>query len=148
MARFTHPGIASYGSSADGTWVVQGGAQVLDPIFDGDPLFSGEWTLIDGICHFRIDVDMDNILSFGSGPYYMELPFAAKNNYLFSDGCLHDISTVDQYAILGHVNAGSTTMLLYSIASNGRHIEFEDNVPVKLATEDNFHIAGTFEIQH
>jgi hypothetical protein len=36
---------------------------------------------------------------------------------------------------------------LLSTASNGKQVPFEHNVPVTLSTADNFHIAGTYEIQ-
>ena len=67
-----------------------------------------------------------------------------------SDGCLHDASTGNQYAILGHVVEGSDIMHLFSIASNGQHTPFSDsdNQPIKLQTVDSFHIAGTFEIDN
>lgn len=146
MARFTSPITLRTGSTADGTWEIDGGALGSLPVFDGDPLFSGEYTAIDGTCSFSIDVDFDNIINFGTGQYYLRLPFRSKTNLLLSDGCLHDDSANDQYAILGHINAGSSLMTLYSIASNGRHVPFEHNVPVTLNVADNFHIAGTFQI--
>jgi hypothetical protein len=89
---------------------------------------------------------MDNITGFGTGQYYMTLPFESKFNYLFSDGCLHDISTNDQYAVLGHATAGSNVITLLSTASNGRQVPFTNSAPVNLSTADNFHIAGTFII--
>jgi hypothetical protein len=98
------------------------------------------------IVHFAIDVDMDNITNFGTGQYYIGLPLAAKRNYIFRDGCIHDISTNRQYSISGHVLAGSTQLYLFSTASNGQDVPFEHNVPFTLATADNFHIAGTYEI--
>jgi hypothetical protein len=146
MARFTHPAISSYGSSATGTWTVEGGTDGTQPTFTGDPLFDGAWTLINGLCHFSINVDMDNITGFGTGQYYVKLPFAAKNNYLLSDGCLHDDSTGDEYAILGHVVAGSDILTLLSTASNGRQVPFTNSTPVNLNVADNFHIAGLYEI--
>lgn len=121
-----------------------GGTQ---PTFNGAPLFTGTYNKIGNIVHFAIDVDMDNITSFGTGQYYMDLPFKARRNYLFSDGCLHDISTGDEYAILAHIVAGTNRITLLSTASNGRQVPFEHNVPVTLSTADNFHIAGTYEIQ-
>lgn len=146
MARFTSPISLRTGSTADGTWTIEGGTLGTQPTFSSDPLFSGEYTALDGLCRFSIDVDMDNITSFGTGQYFVKLPFASKTNLLLSDGCLHDISANDQYAILGHVNAGSDVLELYSVASNGRHVPFEHNVPVTLDVADNFHIAGTFQI--
>lgn len=115
--------------------------------FNGTPLVTGSYNRIGNIVHFAIDVDMDNITNFGTGQYYIDLPFPARRNYLLSDGCLHDISTGDEYAILGHILAGSNRLTLLSTASNGRQVPFEHNVPVTLNVADNFHIAGTYEIQ-
>lgn len=129
------------------SFTVEGGALGTQPTFSGAPLFTGSYTKMGGIVHFAIDVDMDNITSFGTGQYYLKLPFVAARNYQFSDGCLHDISTGDQYAILGHVLAGTDQLTLLSIASNGRQVAFQHNVPVTLSTADNFHIAGTYQIQ-
>ena len=147
MARFSHPAISGKGSTDIGNWTIEGGTiGGTQPTFNGDPLFTGEWTRINGFCHFGIDVDFDNITSFGTGQYYLKLPFPSLNNYLLSDGCLHDTSGGDQYAIMGHVAAGSDILELFSIASNGRHVPFEHNVPVTLHVEDNFHIAGAYEV--
>ena len=146
MARFTHPSINTSGSSDSGTWIIEGGTLGTQPTFNGDPLFSGRWTLVGDICHFAVSVDMDNITSFGTGQYYIRLPFKAKNNYLLSNGCLHDDSTGDEYAILGHVRAGEDQMTLLSTISNGKQAAFTNSVPVGLNTADSFHIAGTYEI--
>lgn len=123
-----------------------GGTTGTQPTFSGPPMFSGTYTKIGSLVNFAIDVDMDNITSFGTGQYYMDLPFVSKRNYLFSDGCLHDISTGDEYAILAHISAGSNRIFLLSTASNGRQVAFEHNVPVNLSTADNFHIGGTYQI--
>lgn len=117
------------------------------PTFTGTPLFTGTYNKIGNIVHFAFDVDMDNITSFGSGQYYISLPFPAARNYIFRDGCLHDFSTGNQYSISGHVLKDSTQLQLLSTASNGQDVHFTHNVPVTLATTDNFHIAGTYEIQ-
>jgi hypothetical protein len=47
---------------------------------------------------------------------------------------------------MGHVVAGASQLRLFSVASNGRHVAFTASVPVNLATTDNFHLAGTYEI--
>lgn len=129
-------------------FVPEGGTLgATQPAFTGAPLFTGTYTKIGNIVHFAIDVDMDNITNFGDGQYYMDLPFTAKRNYLFSDGCLHDFSTGDEYAILAHIVANTNRITLLSTASNGRQVPFTSSVPVNLATADNFHIAGTYEIK-
>jgi len=151
MARFTHPSIWQSGSSDEGTWTIEGGTlSDPQPTFSSDPLFTGHYTVIGNLCHFAIDVDMDNILTFGEGQYFMRLPFAANHNIILSDGCLHAASSGNQYAILGHVVEGSDIMELYSISSNGQHVPFSDsdNSPIKLNPADNFHIAGSFEMDH
>ena len=148
MARFTDPVTVYSGDSDSGTWIIEGGTLETQPTFNGDPLFSGHYRVVGGTCHFGIDVDMDNITSFGTGQYYMKLPFPSHHNIILSDGCLHDISSGSQYAILGHVLAGSDVMTLLSIASNGQHVPFTDKVPVTLSTADNFHISGNYEIVH
>lgn len=145
MARFTDAISFYSGSSENGTWIVEGGTLGTQPTFNGDPLFSGSWVRMVNLVNFTIDVDMDNITSFGTGQYYVRLPFVSKFNYLLSDGCLHDDSTGNEYAILGHVNAGSDTMTLLTTTSNGQQNPFEDNTPIKLSIDDNFHIAGSYQ---
>jgi hypothetical protein len=128
-------------------FAVEGGTLGTQPTFTGAPLFSGTYTKWGNMAHFAIDVDMDNITSFGTGQYYIRLPFPTERNYHFSDGCLHDISTGDQYSVMGHIVAGSDELRLFSVASNGRQVPFTSSVPVNLAVADNFHLAGTYEIQ-
>ena len=126
---------------------VEGGTTVTQPTFTGAPDFEGSYVRTGVLCHFRIDVDFDNILTFGTGQYYLTLPFPSKHNYQLSDGCLHDISTGREYPISGHVAANSDQLFLQSIDSQGNsafNIDFTYNQPVTLATADNFHIAGTY----
>jgi hypothetical protein len=146
MARFTQPAISLSGSSESGTWTIEGGTLETQPTFNGAPMFSGRWTLIGNICHFSVDVQMDNITSFGTGQYYIRLPFKSKSNYLLSDGCLHDDSTGNEYAVLGHVRVGENQLTLLSTVSNGKQQHFTSSVPVNLNIADSFHIAGTYEI--
>lgn len=127
-----------------------GGTTGTQPTFSSDPLFTGSYTRWGNMCHFAFDVDMDNITSFGTGQYYITLPFPSKRNYQFSDGCLHDISAGIDYPISGHVLAGQTQLFLKSIDAQGNtayNVPFTSTVPTTLATDDNFHIAGTYEIQ-
>jgi len=133
--------------ASDTIYVPLGGTDGTQPTFTGDPLIAGSYTIFGNLCHFQIDVDFDNITSFGSGQYYLTLPFAADHAFLVRDGCLHDISGSDQYAISGHVDAGSNLLKLYSTASNGRDVPFTYNVPVTLDVADNFHIAGVYHVQ-
>lgn len=127
---------------------VTGGASGTQPTFTGDPLFSGTYVkMSSNLVHFQIQVDMDNITSFGSGQYYVDLPFPAKHAYQVSDGCLHDISTGREYPITGHVASGESRLYLQSIDASGNtayNIDFTAAAPVTLDTADNFHVAGTY----
>lgn len=125
-------------------FTVSGGTLGTQPTFDGAPLFSGSYIKNGSLVHFQIQVDMDNITSFGSGQYYVDLPFPAKYGYQVREGCLHDVSTDRQYAIGGHVFAGESTLKLFFTDSNGQDQEFDYNSPVTLNVADNFHVSGTY----
>jgi hypothetical protein len=121
-----------------------GGTQ---PAWSGPSPISGSYLLLGNIVNFNIDLDFDTITNFGTGQYFLTLPFPATHNQLFSDGCLHDISTSRQYRIAGHVVAGSDRLDLWYTASNGRDEPFTSTAPVQLSTADNYHISGSYEIE-
>lgn len=122
------------------------GAGAVQPTFSGTPLISSDYIIIGRVCHFDISVDFSNITSFGTGQYYLTLPFNSHGEYLLSDGCLHDASTGDEYATMAHLSPGSNIMSLLSTLSNGKQAPFNNSVPVNLAIQDRFHMAGTYVI--
>ena len=126
---------------------VNGGTTGTQPTFDGDPLFTGSYVKHGPLVHFRIDVDFDNITNFGTGQYYLDIPFPAKHNYEFTAGCLHDISATRDYPMTGHIYAGESRMLLKSLDASGNSafaVPFTATAPVTLNTADNFHISGDY----
>ena len=142
--------VPAYVAPVEVEFEVEGGTKGTQPTFTGAPLFTGSYIKEASLVHFRIDVDFDNILTFGTGQYYLNLPFTSKHNYQFGDGCLHDVSTGRNYPIMGHVVSGSNEMLLESMDSQGNsvfNVDFTFNSPVTLATADNFHISGQFIIE-
>ena len=130
--------------TAEIPFTVNGGTLGDQPTFTGDPLFTGSYVKAGPIVHFQIQVDMDNITNFGTGQYYVDLPFDAKYGYQFKEGCLHDISASKQYALGGHVVAGTSRLFLTYTSSNGQDEFFTSNNPVGLNAADNFHISGTY----
>ena len=129
------------------SYTVLGGTTGTQPTFTGSPLFYGEYVKVGNIINFDIQVDFDNITSFGTGQYYVTLPFNAKKATTFRGGCLHDDSNGRQYAISGHVAAGSDQLMLFSTDKAGNSvidITFEHNNPITLTTAENFHIAGSY----
>lgn len=140
-------GVTEYNPPIDYTFTVAGGTTDTQPTFSGDPMFYGRYMKIGREVHFQIDVDFDNITSFGSGQYYLDLPFTAKFNYQFAAGCLHDISASRDYPIFGHVTEGESRMYLKSIDSQGNqafNVPFTATTPITLTTADNFHLSGTY----
>jgi hypothetical protein len=144
MARFTHPSISAFGSSDTGTWTINGGSTGTQPTFNGAPLFTGHYSVMDNLVHFEIQVDFDNITNFGTGQYFVDLPFPSHASYQMRNGCIHDFSTGRQYSIGGHVFEGESRLYLNFTDTNGRDSEFTHNTPFALAVEDNFHISGTY----
>jgi hypothetical protein len=141
--------IATIGDISNATpdetsFTVNGGSLGTMPTFTGAPLFSGSYVKTGPLVHFQIQVDMDNITNFGTGQYYVDLPFDAKYAYQFKDGCIHDISTSKQYNIGGHVAAGTNRVFLNFINSAGQDEAFDHNSPFTLNVADNFHISGTY----
>jgi hypothetical protein len=158
MARFTITGNGEPGpqgpAGADATlgvetsFVVNGGTTGAQPTFNGAPLFSGSYVKNESLVYFQIQVDFDNIISFGTGTYFVDLPLPSKHEIVLRDGCVHDVAgTVKNYHISGQVAAGSDRMFLYSSVKDGNSVEdvpFTHNSIFTLSVEDNFHIAGTY----
>jgi hypothetical protein len=126
-----------------------GGTAGTQPTWTGTPI-TGSFNRFGNMVHFNIQVDFDTITSFGTGQYYLTLPFPARVAYQFRDGCLHDVSASRSYSISGHVNAGSDILQLFTTDSQGNRIfdfPFSQGEPVTLTTADSYHIAGTYEIE-
>ena len=120
-----------------------GGTQ---PTFNGTPLITGSYTKIGNFLWFQIDVYFSNIADFGTGQYYLTLPFASQHQQTMRQGCLEDASTGRKYAISGHVEAGSNVLALFGLTPTGLDEDFTYNTPTALAIADSFHVAGSYEI--
>lgn len=134
-------------TTIESDFAVSGGTLGTQPTFNGAPLFSGSYIKTGSLVHFQIQVDMDNITSFGTGQYYVDLPFPSRYSYKFREGCLHDISASKDYEVAGHVLAGQSRLYLSSTDTQSGtvfDIPFTHNNPTTLATADNFHISGTY----
>jgi hypothetical protein len=129
------------------SYTVSGGTSGTQPTFSGPPLFSGSYIRIGKLVHFQIQVDMDNITNFGTGQYYVTLPFTSEHGYMFREGCLHDISTSREYHISGHVYTGSNVLELFTSDTQGNVLydfPFSSTEPIVLNVADNFHLSGTY----
>lgn len=134
-------------SPSEVTYTVDGGSAGTPPTFSGSPMFYGSYIKTGQSVTFRVNVDFDNITGFGTGQYYITLPFAAKYATDIRGGCLHDESTGYLYHISGHVDANSTQLNLYTTDVTGntvRDYEFTSTEPITLNIADNFHIGGVY----
>jgi len=126
-----------------------GGTDGTQPTFSG-PAITGSFNRFGNMVHFNIFVDFDNITSFGTGQYYLTLPYPSLHEIKFADGCLHDVSTGREYQMRGAVLADSDVLKLSTTDVQGNRVydtAFTYNDPVTLTTSDYFHIAGTYEIE-
>lgn len=127
------------------TFIVNGGTiGGTQPTFDGAPMFYGNYLRIGDQVTFDIQVDFDNITSFGTGQYFVDLPFPSRFAAMLRGACIHDISVNREYGLGGHVFAGQQQLVLTYVASNGRDEPFTHNAPFQLHVEDNFHIQATY----
>jgi len=126
-----------------------GGTDGTQPVFDPADI-DGTFNRIGNLVFFSIEVDFTNITSFGTGQYYLTLPYPSRNEIKFASGCLHDVSTGREYQIRAGVLAGQSNLLLSTTDQQGTRIfdsPFTYNDPITLTTADRFHIAGTYEIE-
>lgn len=122
---------------------VNGGTLGTQPTFNGDPLFTGTYFQIGQLVHVEIDVQMTNITSFGTGQYFLDLPFVTKQDIALS-GILHDVSGNIYFMMTGIVEAGEQRALLYYTGSNGQLAPFQQGSPRTLETVDHFSLHGTY----
>lgn len=128
----------------DTTYFADWEATLVPITFNGQPLVSGSYVQTGDLVFFRINVSMLNITSFGTGQYYVTLPFNSKYDMIVSSGHLNDNSTNNNYQLSGEITAGSNVMWLYYIASNSQLAAFDFNSPNVLELNDFFHISGTY----
>lgn len=124
-------------------FVVNGGTLGTQPTFNGDPLFAGSYVKVGDLVTVEISVEMTNITSFGTGQYFLDLPFPTKQEVSFS-GVLHDVSGNEYYSMTGIAEEGSDRVLLFYTGSNGQLLSFEQGSPRTLQTVDHFSLHGTY----
>jgi hypothetical protein len=123
-----------------------GGTDGTQPTWTGTPI-TGSFNRFGNMVHFNIEVNFDTITSFGTGQYYVTLPYPTRKRYTFANGHLFDSSTSESYNFVGECLEDSDVVKLFFIGSNGRMDPFEHNDPVTLTTADSFDISGTYEIE-
>lgn len=93
----------------------------------------------------NLTVPFSAVTAFGTGQYSVNLPVAAAKHTDLWAGTLHNTSSSDFYSIKGHVDANSSTMTLWAIASTLKDEPFKFNYPIVLDTTDLFHMSFIYE---
>lgn len=137
---------ATTGYGVNTSYQPSGGTNGTQPVFDPADIV-GTFNRFGNMVHFEIAVDFDNITSFGTGRYYLTLPYAARVKYTLASGHLFDSSQNKAYLMVGVVAAGSNILELFYLGSSGILEDFTFNSPKALATTDSFDISGTYEIE-
>ena len=126
-----------------------GTLDVDQPSFDG-PGVTGNYNRFGNMVHFNIRIDFTNALTYGTGQYYLTLPYPSKGEYFFREGNLHDLSDDRRYHTSGELDPGSSQMLLYTTDNLGSRtfdVPFTSTIPATITTADRFHVSGTYEIE-
>ena len=123
-----------------------GGTSGTQPVFPADAITSS-YNRFGHMVHYSIAVNFTNISSFGTGQYYVTLPYPARVRYTFANGHFTDFSSGKTFNFVGDCEAGSTQVWLNYIGPNGQMDPFTSTNPVVLTTQDHFDISGTYEIE-
>jgi hypothetical protein len=148
-ARISNLERTATGYGVNTSYQPAGGTDGTQPVFDPADI-TGTFNRIGNLIYFSIEVDFTGVTSFGTGQYYLTLPYVSRSELKFADGCLHDASTGREYQIRAGVLAGENVIKLSTTDRQGNRIydtPFTYNDPITLTTADRFHIAGTYEIE-
>ena len=129
------------------------GQGIENPLY---PTYNSYYVKNGKIVSFVIEVDLSTVTNFGTGQYYLELPFLPAVGYNHFTGWVQVDTAVNPDVPNGHVilnvdHAGITTILdlHYLKQAGGAHtpiIEglFKQGIPVTLTTSSKIYINGTY----
>ena len=138
--------------------VVTTSSHAFDPAFtDAAGAFqgataTGNYTLHDNLCYFRINIVFATCTNFGSGQYQVTLPFKSIATMTQRSGTLHQTTGDVRYHIAGIVdleqhsgNPGETMLLYYS--GGATDLAWEVGRPAGATTvTSHFDISGIYQI--
>ena len=145
MIRFSDPVSLGLGFN-DGT------IQPYSPIWSGTGLTytgtpaTGSYVKLGNAVTVQIDVEFDNVTNFGTGQYYLTLPFNSIYHTDVYGGSIHKIVNqgIDHYSIKGHLGDGSNLFSIWSVNSASLDEPFDFNSPIGVDQADRFHMLFTY----
>lgn len=127
-------------------YVPGGGTNGTQPVFNVADLH-GSFNRFGNMVHVQVNLAFTNVTSFGSGRYFITLPYPSRKDYVFSSGRLFDASQNKHYMLFGEVAAGQTSLWLSYLSSSGTLTDFTASSPKVLSNIDSFDFSATYEIQ-
>ena len=104
----------------------------------------GKYYTVGELVYIEFEVRFTNVTNFGTGQYFVILPFESATHCSVVGGTVHDVSNGHQYTLKGDLDPNSKIMSLYSVGGGSRDLPFTENSPVKLTTEDWIHFQGWY----
>lgn len=114
------------------------------PTFTGSPLVTGSYAKTGVLVYFRIEVELDNVTNFGTGQYYLTLPFTPGRDFVTRNGSLIRASNGTRYELSGQALAESNMLRLYHADSSSHDNPFDHDSPHVLTVNDTFQISGLY----
>lgn len=127
-------------------YAATGGTNGTQPVFDPAAITSS-YNRFGNMVHFSVRVDFTLVTSFGTGQYYITLPYDTRVRYTFANGHFFDTSAGKSFNFVGECDASSNQVWLFYIGPNGQMEPFTSTNPAVLTTQDYFDISGTYEIE-
>lgn len=93
----------------------------------------------------NIFIPFSEVTNFGTGQYFVTLPFNATFHQDVVAGSLHNTNAEAHYTVKGHLNDGSSSMSIWYISGASRDEALDHNSPVALDTSDLFHMSFIYE---
>jgi hypothetical protein len=145
MARFTHP---AFGDSGGLTTTINSYTPVWSGtglVYTGTPA-TGSYIKIGNLIIVQIDVAFTNVSNFGTGQYYLTVPFESLYHTDVYGGSVHQITNqgVDHYSLKGHLSDSSTSMSVWVVGSSAQDQPFTHQQPINVDSDDRFHMSFSY----
>jgi len=147
--------------SITGSGTLNGRAIATNITATFDPLFNdlsgsvvgvaatGSYTLIDGLCYFRVYVDFASCTNFGNSQYAITLPFPSIQTISQRNGTIHQVGSGSAlYHIAGTTeNTESATLMKLYYSGGTTDLAWKYNTPVGATSPtSHFDINGIYQI--
>ena len=104
----------------------------------------GRYYTVGELVYIEFRVEFTNVTNFGTGQYFIILPFESATDCSIVGGTIHDVSLGHQYTLKGDLDKDSKIMKLFSVGGGSRDLAFAHNHPINIATDDYIHFQGWY----